>query len=129
MAHCRIYSRAREPERVRSAPRRERYWDSSGAALIAPEAVIVDEQPVLSRHSALPLRVSFSWTLMGMLTYAVCQWGMLVAIVRLGSQKMAGEFALGLAIASALFQLAANLAVTLRALHRIRASAASREPS
>jgi O-antigen/teichoic acid export membrane protein len=41
-----------------------------------------------------------------MLTYAFCQWGMLVAIVRLGSPRMAGEFALGLAISSPVMLLA-----------------------
>ena len=74
--------------------------------MIAAKAVLVDEVPVFSRQPALPLGVSFSWTLIGMLTYAACQWGMLVAIVRLGSPKKAGEFALGLAISTPVMLLA-----------------------
>lgn len=61
----------------------------------------------------LPLRVSFSWTLAGMLVYAACQWSMLVAIARLGSPGMVGQFAIGLAVSSPVILLA-NL--ELRAL-------------
>ncbi len=58
------------------------------------------------RLPALPLRVSFSWTLAGMLVYAASQWGMLVAIARLGSPGMVGQFALGLAVCSPVILLA-----------------------
>jgi len=74
--------------------------------VITSKAILIDEGPIISRLPALPLRTSFSWTLAGMLTYAVCQWGMLVSIVRLGSPRMAGEFALGLAISSPVMLLA-----------------------
>jgi O-antigen/teichoic acid export membrane protein len=74
--------------------------------LIASKAVCVAAGPVLSKLPALTLRVSFSWTLAGMLTYAACQWGMLVAIARLGSPRMVGQFALGLAISSPVILLA-----------------------
>ena len=46
----------------------------------------------------LPLRKNFTWTLVGNLVYAGCQWGMLVVLAKLGSQEMVGQFALGLAI-------------------------------
>jgi len=81
--------------------------------LIASKTAGVPQGPVLLNLPSLPLRVSFSWTLAGMLTYAACQWGMLVAIVRLGSPIKVGEFALGLAISSPVMLLA-NL--ELRAL-------------
>ena len=35
---------------------------------------------------------------LGMLAYAACQWAMLVAMDRLGSAHMVGQFALGLAV-------------------------------
>jgi O-antigen/teichoic acid export membrane protein len=54
----------------------------------------------------LPLRANFSWTLSGMLTYAACQWGMLVMMARLGSSRMVGQFALGLAISGPVMLLA-----------------------
>ena len=84
----------------------DRYWGASGAKLIASKAVCVDEGALLSRLPALPLRVSFSWTLAGMLAYAACQWGMLVAIARLGSPGKVGQYALGLAISSPVILLA-----------------------
>src|SRR6266568_5527229 len=43
------------------------------------------------------LRTNFAWTLAGNAVYAVCQWGMLVSIAKLGSPAMVGQFALGLA--------------------------------
>src|SRR5688572_9465732 len=48
-----------------------------------------------------------------MLAYAACQWGMIMAIARLGSPLLVGQFALGVAIASPVILLA-NL--DLRAL-------------
>jgi O-antigen/teichoic acid export membrane protein len=46
----------------------------------------------------MKLRHDFSWTLIGNAIYAACQWGMLVAIAKLGSPEMLGQFTLGLAI-------------------------------
>jgi O-antigen/teichoic acid export membrane protein len=57
----------------------------------------VPEQHVQGQ-SATPLRVSFSWTMLGNLTYAASQWGILVLLARLGSPEAVGQFSLGLAI-------------------------------
>jgi O-antigen/teichoic acid export membrane protein len=46
----------------------------------------------------MKLRHNFSWTLIGNAVYAACQWGMLMAIAKLGSPEMVGQFTLGLAI-------------------------------
>jgi O-antigen/teichoic acid export membrane protein len=46
----------------------------------------------------LSLRANFSWTFVGNVVYAGCQWGMLVVLAKLGSPEMVGQFALGLAI-------------------------------
>jgi len=55
---------------------------------------------------ALTFRTNFSWTLVGMLTYAACQWAMLAAMARLGSPRMVGQFAFGLAISGPIMLLA-----------------------
>lgn len=46
----------------------------------------------------LSLRRNFGWTLCGNVIYSVCQWAMLVLIVKLGTPETVGEFALALAI-------------------------------
>ena len=50
--------------------------------------------------AGLSLRSSFFWALTGNLVYAACQWGMIVALAKLGSSFMVGQFSLGLAIAT-----------------------------
>jgi len=50
--------------------------------------------------SGLSLRSNFAWALAGNVVYAVCQWGMIVALAKLGSSFMIGQFSLGLAIAT-----------------------------
>lgn len=51
----------------------------------------------------LSLRRNFSWTLLGNTTYAGCQWGMLVALAKLGSPENVGQLALGFAITAPVF--------------------------
>jgi len=46
----------------------------------------------------MPLRVAFSWTLMGYLGYAGCQWGIVAALAKLGTPEMVGQYALGLTV-------------------------------
>lgn len=46
----------------------------------------------------LSLRLNFTWTFLGNLIYAACQWGMLGALAKLGSPEMVGQFTLALAI-------------------------------
>ena len=48
----------------------------------------------------LSLRSNFAWVLAGNVVYATCQWGMIVALAKLGSTLMVGQFSLGLAIAT-----------------------------
>jgi O-antigen/teichoic acid export membrane protein len=57
---------------------------------------------------AMSLRRNFSWTLFGNIGYAASQWMMLVAVTKLGTPEMVGQFALGLA-ATAPVMLATNL--------------------
>jgi O-antigen/teichoic acid export membrane protein len=46
----------------------------------------------------LSLRWNFAWILTGNLVYAICQWGAIVALAKLGSSFIVGQFSLGLAI-------------------------------
>ncbi len=48
----------------------------------------------------LSLRSNFAWILTGNVVYAACQWGAIVALAKLGSSFMIGQFSLGLAIAT-----------------------------
>jgi len=50
--------------------------------------------------SSLSLRSNFAWILTGNVVYAACQWGAIVALAKLGSSFMVGQFSLGLAIAT-----------------------------
>ncbi len=54
---------------------------------------------------APPLRVAFSWTLGGNVIYALCQFGMLLALAKLGNASIVGQYALALAIAAPVFML------------------------
>ncbi len=52
------------------------------------------------------LRVNFAWTLAGNTIYMGCQWGMLVALAKLGSPEMVGQFAIGLAMSGPVMMFA-----------------------
>jgi O-antigen/teichoic acid export membrane protein len=54
----------------------------------------------MQQKKSLTLRHNFSWAFTGNAVYAACQWGMLVVLAKLGSPKMVGQLALGLAIAA-----------------------------
>lgn len=54
----------------------------------------------------LSLRTNFSWTFVGNVLYAASQWGMLVALSKLGSAEMVGQFALALAVTAPIFMFA-----------------------
>jgi len=54
----------------------------------------------------LSLRQNFAWTVLGNVVYGACQWGMLVALAKLGSPEMVGQFALGLALCAPVMMLA-----------------------
>jgi O-antigen/teichoic acid export membrane protein len=52
------------------------------------------------RGTGLSLRSNFAWVLCGNVVYAACQLGMVIALAKLGSSTMLGQFSLGLAIAT-----------------------------
>jgi O-antigen/teichoic acid export membrane protein len=55
---------------------------------------------VTGKLPRLSLRVNFIWVMIGNFIYAGCQWGALIAISRIGTPAMLGQFSLGLAIAT-----------------------------
>jgi O-antigen/teichoic acid export membrane protein len=55
--------------------------------------------------AAPSLRITFTWTLVGNVVYALCQWGMISALARLGTTAAVGQFALALAITAPVFML------------------------
>ncbi|WP_407572319.1 lipopolysaccharide biosynthesis protein [Deinococcus altitudinis] len=57
------------------------------------------------RASGGSLRLTMLWTLAGNLVFAVTQWGVLVALARLGSAADLGRYTLGLAITTPVFLL------------------------
>lgn len=74
----------------------------TGAFLPIPDpAIAAVERP----GGLFSLRTNFAWTLSGNLLYAACQWGMLVAIAKLGTAAMVGQYALGLAVCAPAFML------------------------
>jgi len=73
--------------------------------------IAADTTEVVSQPAhGLSLRRNFAWTFVGNVVYAACQWGMLVALAKLGSPSLVGQFALGLALCAPVMMLA-NLAL------------------
>jgi O-antigen/teichoic acid export membrane protein len=52
----------------------------------------------MQQQKPLTLRRNFSWSFIGNVVYAGCQWGMLVVLSKIGSPEIVGQFTLGLAI-------------------------------
>lgn len=86
--------------------------DASGspvdATLPPPDVALLDVSAAAAPpadSAALPtpglsLRANFVWVLAGNVLYAICQWGAIVALAKLGSSYIVGQFSLGLAIAA-----------------------------
>jgi len=53
----------------------------------------------------MSLRQNFSWAFTGNVIYAACQWGMLMALAKLGTPAVVGQYTLGLAITAPVFML------------------------
>src|ERR1700730_12157734 len=67
----------------------------------APGAVF--SSPSITR--GLSLRANFSWTFVGNSVYSACQWGALVALAKLSSPLVVGQYSLGVAIAAPVISL------------------------
>jgi O-antigen/teichoic acid export membrane protein len=53
----------------------------------------------------VPLRVGFSWSLVGWVGYAACQWLMLSVMAKMGNSTLVGQFAFALAVCAPVFML------------------------
>jgi O-antigen/teichoic acid export membrane protein len=71
------------------------------AETCSPSVVLA--RPSISR--GLSLRANFSWTFVGNTIYSACQWGALVALAKLSSPMIVGQYALGVAIAMPVISL------------------------
>lgn len=58
-----------------------------------------------STAGGLSLRANFSWTFVGNSIYSACQWGAVVALAKLSSPVIVGQYALGVAIAMPVISL------------------------
>src|SRR5580704_16494759 len=58
-----------------------------------------------STTGGLSLRANFSWTFFGNSIYSACQWGAVVALAKLSSPVIVGQYALGVAIAMPVMSL------------------------
>src|SRR5579863_2355346 len=71
------------------------------AETCAPGVVLAE--PSVAR--GLSLRANFSWTFVGNSIYSACQWGALVALAKLSSPLIVGQYSLGVAIAMPVISL------------------------
>ena len=72
---------------------------------LGTSAAVVEPPGREARRTPLSLRHNFSWTLVGNVVYAGCQWGMLVGLAKLGTPEMLGQFALAFAVTAPVFML------------------------
>jgi O-antigen/teichoic acid export membrane protein len=71
------------------------------AETCAPTAVLAGR----SAARGLSLRANFSWTFVGNSIYSACQWGALVALAKLSSPVIVGQYSLAVAIAMPIISL------------------------
>lgn len=78
--------------------------------MIVPDTSSTPEMISISKDATGPkplkLRQNVSWTLVGNIVYAACQWGMLVVMAKVGSPEMVGQFALALAVTAPIMMFA-----------------------
>jgi len=61
----------------------------------------------------IPMRINFSWMLVGRGVYSACNWGILIALTKMGSPEIVGQYGLALAVTAPVLAL---LNLTLRDL-------------
>lgn len=93
----------REAERTGCVARR-----GSPCGGVAAHGAVISVTPGFPAGRRLPvadasLKKNFLWTAAGNVTYAGCQWAMLVTLAKFCSTQQVGEFALGLAVTAPVF--------------------------
>jgi O-antigen/teichoic acid export membrane protein len=66
-------------------------------------ATVQIENSIAAPDTVPSLRANFRWTFAGNVIYALCQWGMLSVLAKLGNAAVVGQFALALAISAPVF--------------------------
>jgi O-antigen/teichoic acid export membrane protein len=72
--------------------------EQSIVAVSHQEWPLKGRRPTKSTSPRLSLRRNFLWSLAGNVSYAACQWGVLVCLAKFGSPVIVGRFGLALAI-------------------------------
>jgi len=75
---------------------------------VRPSRSLHDVSPEMNHQASdlgLSFHKNFAWTLAGNITYAACQWAVLIIIAKVGSSAMVGQFALGLAVSAPILTL------------------------
>ncbi len=62
-------------------------------------------EPSRRKTGPLSLKLNFSWTLVGNVVFSGCQWLILVAIAKVGTTEVVGQYALALAIVTPIMML------------------------
>lgn len=81
---------------------------SPGALLTVEPSPPAEPSTTIGTEPATPglsLRLNFAWILAGNVVFAICQWGAIVALAKLGSTFIVGQFSLGLAISTPVLML------------------------
>jgi O-antigen/teichoic acid export membrane protein len=76
------------------------------ADIAAHDGIPAVRMEVRDRAVSRRIGLSAGWLLAGSAIYSGCQWAVLIALARLGSPQLVGEFTLGLAISAPIFLLA-----------------------
>jgi O-antigen/teichoic acid export membrane protein len=63
------------------------------------------QAPPIVQSSGLSLQRNFAWSFAGNVVYALCQWGMIIVLAKLGNPFMVGQFSLGLALSTPVLML------------------------
>ena len=61
--------------------------------------------PVAAAARPLSLYSNVAWIVAGNAVYAICQWGMIIALAKFGNSFMVGQFSLGLAVVTPVLML------------------------
>lgn len=85
------------PEAQAFDPRNPKLYLNDGRNMNVVSQAVPAKPTMASR--GLSVRHNFAWTLAGNITYALCQWAVIVLLAKLGNTEMVGRFALAVAVA------------------------------
>src|SRR4051794_16358727 len=80
-------------------------WRELAAMASSVETTANLEAQAIQPDNRLSLRANFTWTFVGNVIYAACQWGMLVVLAKVARPETVGNFALALAVTAPVIML------------------------